>query len=195
MVALFRIVEVRGKILIDGTDISSVPLQHLRSKLAIIPQDPVLLTGSLRFQLDPFDAYSDLQVWEALQSVGMQEAVRSFHGGLQEEVREGGENLSQGQRQLICIARALLRHTSVLIVDEGTSAVDPHTDELVQRVLRDVARRGTTVLAIAHRLQTILDFDRILVLGSGEILEYDTPAALTKDRNSLFSSMLGESEQ
>jgi ABC-type multidrug transport system fused ATPase/permease subunit len=127
--------------------------------------------------------------------VGMQEAVRSFHGGLQEEVREGGENLSQGQRQLICIARALLRHTSVLIVDEGTSAVDPHTDELVQRVLRDVARRGTTVLAIAHRLQTILDFDRILVLGSGEILEYDTPAALTKDRNSLFSSMLGESEQ
>ena len=196
MVALFRMVEINeGRICIDDTDISQVPLQILRSKLAIIPQDPVLLTGTLRFQLDPFNTYSDAEVWAALEQVNMHEAVRGFAQGLSEPVRENGENLSQGQRQLICIARALLRRTQVLIVDEGTSAVDPYTDDLIQKVLREQAtRHGTTVLAIAHRLQTILDFDRILVMGAGSILEYDTPAALTANKDSVFAGMLGETE-
>lgn len=195
MVALFRIVELsQGVILIDDVDISQVPLQLLRSKLAIIPQDPVLLTGSIRFQLDPFEAYSDLEVWSALEKVNMKDAVKAFPNGLSETIRENGENLSQGQRQLICIARALLRQAQVLVVDEGTSAVDPTTDELIQNVLRSEAMsRGTTVLAIAHRLQTIIDFDRILVLGAGTILEYDTPAKLMTDPESKFSQMLIES--
>lgn len=195
MVALFRIVELsQGVILIDDVDISQVPLQLLRSKLAIIPQDPVLLTGSIRFQLDPFETYSDLQVWSALEKVNMKDAVKAFPNGLSETIRENGENLSQGQRQLICIARALLRQAQVLVVDEGTSAVDPTTDGLIQNVLRSEAMsRGTTVLAIAHRLQTIIDFDRILVLGAGTILEYDTPAKLMSDPESKFSQMLIES--
>lgn len=196
MVALFRMVELnQGRITIDGTDVSQVPLQVLRSKLAIIPQDPVLLTGTLRFQLDPFGTFSDTAVWAALDQVNMREAVLSFPGGLSEPVRENGENLSQGQRQLICIARALLRQTQILVVDEGTSAVDPYTDDLVQKVLREQATvRGTTVLAIAHRLQTIIDFDRILVMGSGNVLEFDTPHNLMQDKNSVFSSMLAEGE-
>jgi ABC-type multidrug transport system fused ATPase/permease subunit len=194
MVALFRMVELSGgSILVDGTDISQVPLQVLRSKLAIIPQDPVLLTGSLRFQLDPFNTYPDSAVWAVLDQVNMRETVQSFPLGLSEPIRENGENLSQGQRQLICIARALLRQTQILVVDEGTSAVDPYTDELVQKVLREQATvRGTTILAIAHRLQTILDFDRILVMGNGNVLEFDTPANLAADKNSVFASMLGE---
>lgn len=195
MVALFRIVELsQGVILIDDMDISQVPLQLLRSKLAIIPQDPVLLTGSIRFQLDPFEAYSNLEVWSVLEKVNMKDTVKAFPNGLAETIRENGENLSQGQRQLICIARALLRQAQVLVVDEGTSAVDPTTDELIQNVLRSEAMsRGTTVLAIAHRLQTIIDFDRILVLGAGTILEYDTPAKLMSDPESKFSQMLIES--
>lgn len=185
----------QGRITIDCTDVSQVPLQTLRSKLSIIPQDPVLLTGTLRFQLDPFQTYSDTAVWAALDQVNMREAVQSFPGGLSEPVRENGENLSQGQRQLICIARALLRQTQILVVDEGTSAVDPYTDDLVQKVLREQATvRGTTILAIAHRLQTILDFDRILVMGGGNVLEFDTPQNLMQDKNSVFSSMLAEAE-
>ena len=196
MVALFRMVELdRGNILIDGSDVSQVPLQILRSKLAIIPQDPVLLTGTLRFQLDPFNAFSDTEVWDALDQVNMRETVQSFPLGLGELIRENGENLSQGQRQLVCIARALLRRTQVLVVDEGTSAVDPYTDELVQKVLREQATlHGTTILAIAHRLQTILDFDRILVMGDGHVLEFDSPENLRNDCSSVFYSMLSERE-
>jgi ABC-type multidrug transport system fused ATPase/permease subunit len=197
MTVLFRVVELtRGHILIDGLDIASVPLSLLRSKLAIIPQDPVLFTGSVRYQLDPFEQFSDTQVWEALEMVNMGEAVRAMGGrGILEQVKENGENLSQGQRQLLCIARALLRQTKILIVDEGTSAVDPFTDELIQKVLREVAdRKGTTVLAIAHRLQTIVDFDRILVLGYGHVLEFDEPQTLLSDPQSVFATMIREAD-
>lgn len=192
--ALFRIVEVtRGTIKIDGVDIASIPLTTLRSHLAIIPQDPVLFTGNVRFQLDPFQQYSDLEIWGALEQVCLADVVKSMPQGLNESVAENGENLSQGQRQLICIARALLRKAKVLIVDEGTSAVDPHTDELIQKVLRyEASVNGTTVLAIAHRLQTIVDFDRILVLGDGKVLEFDSPQALLADSASTFSRMMKE---
>lgn len=197
MTVLFRIVEItRGRVFIDGVDIAHVPLQTLRSKLAIIPQDPVLFTGSIRYQLDPFGQYTDLAVWDALSQVNMAETVKAMGGGINEEVKENGENLSQGQRQLLCIARALLRQTKVLIVDEGTSAMDPHTDELIQKVLRDAAAtKGTTVLAIAHRLQTIVDFDRILVLGYGKILEFDSPATLLANPDSVFAGMIKEAHQ
>lgn len=194
MMALFRIVEItEGSIFIDNIDIATTPLITLRSRLAIIPQDPVLFTGDIRFQLDPFHQYSDNQIWEALEQVNLAETVKSLPSGLQEAIAENGENLSQGQRQLLCIARALLRKAKILIVDEGTSAVDPHTDDLIQKVLRKEAyENGTTVLAIAHRLQTIIDFDRILVLGHGQLLEYDSPANLLANEASTFSSMLKE---
>lgn len=192
--ALFRIVEIsQGAIFIDGQDIGTIPLVTLRSHLAIIPQDPVLFTGDIRFQLDPFHQYSDEQIWEALQQVNLSETVKGLPNGLSEGIAENGENLSQGQRQLLCIARALLRKAKILIVDEGTSAVDPHTDELIQKVLRKEAYdNGTTVLAIAHRLQTIIDFDKILVLGQGQVLEYDSPENLLANDSSTFSSMLKE---
>lgn len=192
--ALFRIVEfTQGMIKIDGIDIASIPLTELRSHLAIIPQDPVLFTGNVRFQLDPFQQYSDLEIWGALEQVCLADVVKAMPQGLNELVAENGENLSQGQRQLICIARALLRKAKVLIVDEGTSAVDPHTDELIQKVLRyEATVNGTTVLAIAHRLQTIVDFDRILVLGDGKVVEFDTPHSLLADSNSTFSRMMKE---
>jgi ABC-type multidrug transport system fused ATPase/permease subunit len=199
MTALFRVAPMRqgqGQILLDGLDIQSVPLQRLRSSLAIIPQDPVLFTGSIRFQLDPFGQYSDAAVWAALEQVNMAAFVRASDEKLGETVLEGGENLSQGQRQLICIARALLRKARVMVMDEGTSAVDPQTDELIQKVLKESAtREGTTVLTIAHRLDTIVDFDRILVLGSGEVLEFDSPQRLLADSGSVFASMMREQEK
>ncbi len=197
MMALFRIVELsEGEILLDGVNIASVPLTLLRSNLSIIPQDPVLFTGTIRFQLDPFEQYSDMQIWEVLEQVNMGDLVKSLPNGLREMVSEGGDNLSQGQRQLLCIARALLREAKVLVVDEGTSAVDPYTDDLIQQVLRKQAQEmGITILAIAHRLQTIADFDRILVLGNGTTLEFDSPTNLLADPDSVFSSMMKESHQ
>ncbi len=196
--ALFRMAELdSGSISIDGSNITTqVPLCLLRSRMAIIPQDPVLLTGTIRFQLDPLDQYTDEEVWEALGTVSMSGPVKNMSSGLHEIVQEGGGNLSHGQRQLICIARALLRKAKILVVDEGTSAVDPGTDELIQKALRtSSSKHGTTVLAIAHRLQTIRDFDRIMVLGAGRMLEFDSPEVLLKDTNSAFSSMLKESEE
>jgi ABC-type multidrug transport system fused ATPase/permease subunit len=194
MMVLFRIIESsQGIVTIDGIDISTIPLVTLRSNLAIIPQDPVLFTGNIRFQLDPFQQYSDERIWEVLEQVNLLEMVRNLPFGLNEQIAENGENLSQGQRQLLCIARALLRKAKILIVDEGTSAVDPFTDELIQKVLRKEAlENGTTVLAIAHRLQTIIDFDRILVLGNGQLLEFDSPSVLLENPNSVFYSMLQE---
>ncbi len=195
MMALFRINELmQGKILIDGVDIATVPLTQLRSNLAIIPQDPVLFTGTIRFQLDPFQEFSDIKIWYVLEQVNLATLIKSMPKGLSELVSENGDNLSQGQRQLICIARALLRDAKILVVDEGTSAVDPYTDELIQKVLRrQVSEYGITVLAIAHRLQTIIDFDKILVLGDGKVLEYDSPTVLLADSTSVFSSMIKES--
>jgi ATP-binding cassette subfamily C (CFTR/MRP) protein 1 len=194
MMVLFRIIESsQGIITIDGIDISTIPLVTLRSNLAIIPQDPVLFTGNVRFQLDPFEQYSDERIWEVLEQVNLLEMVRNLPFGLNEQIAENGENLSQGQRQLLCIARALLRKAKILIVDEGTSAVDPFTDELIQKVLRkEATENGTTVLAIAHRLQTIIDFDRILVLGNGQLLEFDSPSVLLENPDSVFYSMLQE---
>jgi ABC-type multidrug transport system fused ATPase/permease subunit len=155
--------------------------------MAIIPQDPVLFTGTIRFQLDPFNQYMDIAVWEVLDQVNMKEFIQNSTGGLDGEIFEGGENLSLGQRQLLCIARALLRNSRILVMDEGTSAVDPHTDKLIQKVLKETALKyGTTVL--------IIDFDRILVLGMGKVLEFDSPDALLSDKNSVFSSMMKEQE-
>ncbi len=150
--------------MIDGINISGIGLHQLRSRLTIIPQDPVLFSGTIRTNLDPFSVYSDEQLWNSLELSHLKSFVKSLELGLEHKVSEGGENLSVGQRQLICLARALLRNTKVLILDEATAAVDLETDSLIQSTIRK-AFSDCTVLTIAHRLHTILDSNRVLVLN------------------------------
>nr|CAD7588456.1 unnamed protein product [Timema genevievae] len=167
--ALFRIVEAAGgSILIDGEDISQLGLHTLRSRLTIIPQDPVLFSGTLRRNLDPFATFSDMDVWQALEHAHLKTFVKSLPAGLNHEVSEGGENLSVGQRQLICLARALLRKTKLLILDEATAAVDLDTDDLIQNAF------------LSHR---------VMVLDKGLVIEFNTPEALLQDKTSVFYSM------
>lgn len=189
--ALFRLVELSGgKITIDGLDIKRIPLHILRSRISIISQDPILFRGTIRSNIDPFGQYTDVELWDVLHRVGMDRASTTaasswFH--LDAEVEEGGANYSQGQRQLLNIARALLRNTRILICDEATSSLDPKTEAMVQEVmLKAFAKK--TVLTIAHRLQTILSYDRICVLEGGRIAGLDTPIRLW-ERHELFRSM------
>ncbi|XP_059617032.1 multidrug resistance-associated protein 1 isoform X4 [Phlebotomus argentipes] len=187
--SLFRIIEsAGGSILIDGQDISKLGLHTLRSRLTIIPQDPVLFSGSLRMNLDPFNSHTDDEVWRALEHAHLRAFVKGLTAGLNHEVSEGGENLSVGQRQLVCLARALLRKTKVLVLDEATAAVDLETDDLIQRTIR-TEFKDCTVLTIAHRLNTIMDSDKVIVLDRGHITEFSSPSELLQDRKSAFYSM------
>ncbi|XP_015279767.1 PREDICTED: multidrug resistance-associated protein 1-like [Gekko japonicus] len=183
---LFRIVErAGGKIIIDGIDISTVGLHDLRGNLNVIPQDPVLFSGTLQSNLDPLGKYSDLELWNALELCDLKNFVQSLPKKLQHEISEGGENLSVGQRQLVCLARALLRKTKVLVLDEATASVDMETDNLVQSTIQKEFC-NCTVLTIAHRLHSIMDSDRVLVLDSGRIAEFDTPQNLLQQRGVFY---------
>ncbi|KAI0382123.1 P-loop containing nucleoside triphosphate hydrolase protein [Hypomontagnella monticulosa] len=189
--ALFRLVEFSGgKIAVDGLDIKQVPLHILRSRISVISQDPILFRGTIRSNIDPFGQYTDVELWDVLHRVGMDRASTAttsswFH--LDAEVEEGGANYSQGQRQLLSIARALLRNTRILICDEATSSLDPKTEAMVQEVMLK-AFANKTVLTIAHRLRTILSYDRICVLEEGRIAGLDTPIRLW-EQHDLFRSM------
>ncbi|KAF9984046.1 Multidrug resistance-associated protein 1 [Mortierella antarctica] len=174
-----------GSIEIDGVDISTVGLEDLRQHLTIIPQDPTLFAGTVRDNLDPFQQLEDADLWEALDRSHLKEYIRSLPGGLTFEVAQNGENFSVGQRSLICLARALLRNTKVLVMDEATAAVDVETDELIQKTIK-MAFKERTVLTIAHRIKTVMDSDKILVLERGRVVEFDAPGKLLKDENSLF---------
>ncbi|XP_047989436.1 multidrug resistance-associated protein 1 isoform X3 [Leguminivora glycinivorella] len=186
---LFRIVEaISGRILIDGIDISTIGLHQLRSRITIIPQDPVLFSGTLRMNLDPFDAYSDDDIWRSLEHAHLKNFVQGLSAGLRHEIAEGGENLSVGQRQLVCLARALLRKTPLLVLDEATAAVDLETDELIQKTIRSEFA-SCTVLTIAHRLNTIMDSTRVMVLDKGQLVEFAPPEQLLQDKNSIFYGM------
>ncbi|RUS76188.1 hypothetical protein EGW08_016032 [Elysia chlorotica] len=188
-VSLFRLIEaLSGSIIIDGTNVNDIGLHDLRSRITILPQDPVLFSGSLRMNLDPFDTYDDPTLWRALEHAHLKAFVQGTQTGLQYQCGEGGQNLSVGQRQLVCLARSLLRKTRILVLDEATAAVDMETDDLIQATIRSQFT-DCTVLTIAHRLNTIMDYDRIMVLANGEIKELDTPAALLEDKNSMFYSM------
>ncbi|VDK69917.1 unnamed protein product, partial [Anisakis simplex] len=187
--ALFRMVEaVEGEILIDGTNIAELGLHDLRSNLTIIPQDPVLFSGTLRFNLDPFGLYDDHDIWSALELAHLKSFAAGLADGLNHIISEGGENISVGQRQLVCLARALLRKSKVLILDEATAAVDLGTDALIQETIRREFK-SSTVLTIAHRLNTILDYDRVMVLDKGRIYEFDSPQRLLANQFSAFYAM------
>ncbi|KAI4371822.1 hypothetical protein MLD38_010126 [Melastoma candidum] len=188
--ALFRIVELeRGRILIDGCDIAKFGLKDLRKVLGIIPQSPVLFSGTVRFNLDPFTEHNDADLWEALERAHLKDVIRRNSLGLDAEVSEAGENFSVGQRQLLSLARALLRRSKILVLDEATAAVDVRTDALIQKTIREEFK-SCTMLIIAHRLNTIIDCDRILLLDSGRVLEYDTPEGLLSNEGSAFSKMV-----
>ncbi|XP_062521920.1 ATP-binding cassette sub-family C member 3-like isoform X2 [Corticium candelabrum] len=176
--ALFRILEAAGgSITIDGVDIATIGLEDLRSRITVIPQDPVLFSGTLRYNVDPFGQATDAEIWSCLARAHLRDFVESLGDGLSSEVAEGGDNLSVGQRQLVCLARALLRKSKILVLDEATAAVDLETDSLIQQTIRE-AFADCTVLTIAHRLNTIMDSDRVIVLDNGQIVEFDSPAVL-----------------
>ena len=166
-----------GTIEIDGVDVCKIGLIDLRSRLAIIPQDPALISGTLRENLDPFGQYSDESLWQALASSQLDRFVQSLPDRLLHVVAQQGSNMSVGQRQLLCLARALLHHANVLLLDEATAAVDVETDERIQLMIREQFA-NCTVITIAHRLNTVADCDRVLVLGEGRVVDFDTPEAL-----------------
>ncbi|XP_010972727.3 ATP-binding cassette sub-family C member 2 isoform X2 [Camelus dromedarius] len=185
--SLFRILEAAGgQITIDGVDIASIGLHDLREKLTIIPQDPILFSGSLRMNLDPFNNYSDEEIWKALELAHLKSFVAGLQLGLSHEVTEGGDNLSIGQRQLLCLARALLRKSKILIMDEATAAVDIETDQLIQTTIQNEFSHCTTI-TIAHRLHTIMDSDKVMVLDQGKIVEYGNPEELLKNPGPFYS--------
>nr|XP_048721612.1 multidrug resistance-associated protein 1 isoform X1 [Caretta caretta] len=189
---LFRIKEsAEGEIIIDGVNVAKIGLHDLRFKITIIPQDPVLFSGSLRMNLDPFDKYSDEEIWTSLELAHLKNFVSSLPDKLNHECSEGGENLSVGQRQLVCLARALLRKSKILVLDEATAAVDLETDDLIQSTIR-TQFEDCTVLTIAHRLNTIMDYERVIVLDKGEIVECDSPANLLQKKG-IFYSMAKDS--
>jgi len=217
--ALFRFLEARsGSVHVDGIDISKIKLHDLRSRLAIIPQDPVLFSGTVRSNLDPFDEHTDQELRDALgrvhllssaktsgtatpanpiapeDSIGSVEPPKNTNvfNSLSSPISEGGMNLSQGQRQLLCLARAIVSRPKIMILDEATSAVDKHTDALIQRSIREEFQ-DATLIVIAHRLSTIADFDRILVMDQGKVAEYDTPRALIGLQSGVFKGMVESS--
>lgn len=206
--AIFRFLEAReGSIRIDGIDISKIGLHDLRSRLAIIPQDPVLFSGTVRSNLDPFDDHTDANLYDAMVRVQLIRSSSSGSGtaatpalldtnvnifkSLSSRISEGGLNLSQGQRQLLCLARAILCRPKIMILDEATSAVDMATDFLIQRSIREEFR-DSTLIVIAHRLSTIADFDTILVLSDGKAVEFDTPRKLLEEKG-MFWEMVQQS--
>ncbi|XP_068578576.1 ATP-binding cassette sub-family C member 8 isoform X1 [Cebidichthys violaceus] len=188
--AFFRMVDMfEGRIVIDGIDIAKLPLQTLRSRLSIILQDPFLFSGAIRFNLDPEMKATDEMLWEALEIAQLKPVVKSLPGGLDAMVTEGGENFSQGQRQLFCLARAFVRKSSILIMDEATASIDMATESILQKVVM-TAFADRTVVTIAHRVHTILNADLVIVMKRGIILEYDRPQALLDKEDSVFTSFV-----
>ncbi len=190
LTALLRLVELEGgSILIDRVDIAHVGLNTLRSVMSVIPQDPVLFSGTVRSNLDPFGKYTDVQIWEGLQRTLLSNSISS----LDDKVAENGSNFSVGQRQLLCIARALLSRAKIIIMDEATAAVDVETDAVIQQTIRSEFAHATC-LTVAHRLNTIMDSDKVLVMDDGVAAEYDTPANLLANENSMFYALVNNWE-
>uniref|UniRef100_A0A8C4VSD5 Multidrug resistance-associated protein 4 n=1 Tax=Gopherus evgoodei TaxID=1825980 RepID=A0A8C4VSD5_9SAUR len=187
--ALFRLAEPKGRIWIDKYLTSELGLHDLRKKISIIPQEPVLFTGTMRKNLDPFNEYTDEELWNVLEEVQLKEAVEELPDKMETQLAESGSNFSVGQRQLVCLARAILKKNKILIIDEATANVDARTDELIQKTIREKFAQ-CTVLTIAHRLNTIIDSDKIMVLDAGRLKEYNEPYILLQEKESLFYKMV-----
>lgn len=182
---LFRLYDVEGKILIDGVNTKSLSLKFLRKRLAIIPQDPVLFSGTIRSNLDPFNEFKDEELWKAINIVGLKPLVDS----LDDSVNSTASNFSSGQKQLVCLARATLRKTQVLVLDEATANMDHETDVLLNKTINQIFS-DCTMFVIAHRLHSILLCDKVMVMDRGEIKEFDEPMNLLKNKQGMFYKMV-----
>ena len=178
---------------IDGVDIRSLNLQRARLSMAVIAQDPVLFGGSLRRNMDPSSRYTDLELWSALEGVQLKEKVEKLPGQLNYQLKEAGSNFSVGERQLVCLARALVQKSKIIIMDEATANVNFKTDRLILDVIRDKFK-DSTVLTIAHRLSTIMDYDKVLVLNGGRVVEFDKPEVLIRN-GGLFAELAEHANQ
>ena len=202
MLTLFRLAEIEGNsgssITIDGVDIRSLSLQGLRDSISIIPQTPTLFAGTLLSNLDASGTATPEEAWRALESASPQLATqfRDSGEGLNTIISEGGENLSLGQRQLICLARALMKKSKILVLDEATSSIDMKTDAQVQETIRrEFVQKGVTVITVAHRLETVLGYDRILVLDAGMPVELGRPSELLNKRSGGYLRNLFEADK
>uniref|UniRef100_A0A2N9GUW8 ABC-type xenobiotic transporter n=1 Tax=Fagus sylvatica TaxID=28930 RepID=A0A2N9GUW8_FAGSY len=190
--ALFRLVEpAGGKIIVDGIDISMIGLHDLRSRFGIIPQEPTLFNGTVRYNLDPLSQHSDKEIWEVLEKCQLDETVKEKEKGLDSLVVEDGSNWSQGQRQLFCLGRALLRRSRILVLDEATASIDNATDMILQRTIR-TEFADCTVITVAHRIPTVMDCTMVLAISDGKLMEYDEPMKLMKREGSLFGQLVKE---
>jgi ABC-type multidrug transport system fused ATPase/permease subunit len=190
--ALFRLVEpAGGKIIMDSVDITTIGLHDLRSRLGIIPQDPTLFQGTVRYNLDPLGQFSDQQIWEVLDKCQLLEAVEEKEQGLDSHVVEDGSNWSMGQRQLFCLGRALLRRCRILVLDEATASIDNATDAVLQKTIR-TEFKYCTVITVAHRIPTVMDCDMVLAMSDGKVVEYDKPMNLMETEGSLFRELVKE---
>jgi len=183
--ALFRMTEPRGEIFVDKVRMNEIGLHDVRKNISIIPQDPVLFSGTVRYNLDPFNQFNDDELWVVIEEVELKDAVPA----LDFEVSDGGSNFSVGQRQLVCLARAILRRNKIIVMDEATANVDPRTDNFIQTTIRQKFV-DCSIITIAHRLHSVMDCDRILVLDNGYLKEYDHPHKLLSNPNSILSSMV-----
>ncbi|CAH0557333.1 unnamed protein product [Brassicogethes aeneus] len=187
--ALFRLADFEGLIIIDGISTKDLPLHSIRSKISIIPQEPVLFSGTLRSNLDPFSEHTDSDLWSALEEVELKAVVSDFPSGLDSKVSEGGSNFSVGQRQLICLARAIVRKNNILVLDEATANVDPKTDAMIQNTIRTKFSQ-CTVLTIAHRLHTVMDSDKVIVMDEGRVAQFGHPFMLLQDIHGIFYGLV-----
>ena len=177
--------------LIDGVDVGTLNLQTARRSMAVIAQDPVLFGGSLRRNLDPFSVQTDLDLWTALEEVQLKAMVEKLPGQLEYRVNETGSNFSVGERQLVCLARALVQKSKIIVMDEATANVDFKTDNLIQEVIRHKFK-DSTVLTIAYRLNTIMDYDKVLILDGGRMVEFDKPEILIQN-GGIFAELVKNS--
>ena len=190
---LFRILEAySGKIYIDGVDISKIGLQKLRESITIIPQDSTLMDGTLRYNIDPVKTYSDKEIINVMKKIGFDYIIKQNKNGLDQNISENGNNLSVGEKQLICITRAILRKTKIIVLDEATASIDYKTEEIIQKALGEILL-NSTMITIAHRIKTVMNADKILVLENGEIIEFDRPENLLNNKNSYFYDFYSKS--
>lgn len=186
--ALLRMPEADGEIVIDGVSIKTIQLQESRKSVSVLSQSPVLLSGTLRKNLDPLEKHRDNELWNVLEEVKMKKLVENLEGQLNYELLERGENLSVGERQLICLARTLLQQNKIVILDEPTASVDPKTEQTIWTTVREKLK-NSTVIIIAHRLNTVKDCDEILVMKEGQVAEMDTLDVLLGREGGVFHNM------